>query len=76
MEIRFFGLGSLVNFLDMVDNIFGNTGSPMSPENDPAMDPETWTGHMGCIIIASHLTQLTKKTGRTVHFRNDAMAME
>jgi hypothetical protein len=22
------------------------------------------------------LTQLTKKTGRTVHFRNDAMAME
>ncbi|MDR3317189.1 MAG: discoidin domain-containing protein [Puniceicoccales bacterium] len=61
MEIRFFVPGSLVNFLDMVESIFGNAGSPMSPENDPAMDPETWTGHTGCIIVAPHLTQLTKK---------------
>ncbi|MDR2806783.1 MAG: hypothetical protein LBB11_01335 [Puniceicoccales bacterium] len=61
MEIRFFVPGSLVNFLDMVESIFGNAGSPMAPENDPAMDPETWTGHTGCIIVAPHLTRLTKK---------------
>ncbi|MDR1435564.1 MAG: hypothetical protein LBI77_04135 [Puniceicoccales bacterium] len=61
MEIRFFVPGSLVNFLDMVESIFGNAGSPMSSENDPAMDPETWTGHTGCIIVAPHLTKLKKK---------------
>ncbi|MDR2201114.1 MAG: hypothetical protein LBN94_03335 [Puniceicoccales bacterium] len=61
MEIRFFVPGSLVNFLDMVESIFGNGGSPMSPENDPAMEPDTWTGHTGCIIVAPHLTRLTKK---------------
>jgi hypothetical protein len=61
MEIRFFVPGSLVNFLDMVESIFGTAGSPTSPENDPAMDPETWTGHSGCIIVAPHLTNLTKK---------------
>ncbi|MDR0740139.1 MAG: hypothetical protein LBF34_00310 [Puniceicoccales bacterium] len=61
MEIRFFVPGSLVNFLDMAESIFGNAGSPMSPRNDPAMDPETWTGHTGCIIVAPHLTKLTKK---------------
>lgn len=61
MEIRFFVPGSLVNFLDMAESIFGNAGSPMSPENDPALDPERWTGHTGCIIVAPHLTKLTKK---------------
>lgn len=61
MEIRFFTPGSLVNFLDMVESIFGNAGSPITPLNDPALNPEEWTGHTGCIIVAPHLTKLTKK---------------
>lgn len=68
MEIRFFVPGSLVNFLDMAESIFGNAGSPMSPENDPALDPETWTGHTGCIIVAPHLTKLTKKELGLPHY--------
>ncbi|MDR0418500.1 MAG: hypothetical protein LBH08_03680 [Puniceicoccales bacterium] len=83
MEIRFFAPGSLVNFLDMVESIFGNAGSPMSPENDPAMDPETWTGHTGCIIVAPHLTKLTKKelglphiSGATERQKRDGMCWE
>ncbi|MDR0351327.1 MAG: hypothetical protein LBH49_01620 [Puniceicoccales bacterium] len=61
MEIRFFTPGSLVNFLDMVESIFGSAGCPFLAENDVAFSPDTWTGHSGCIIIAPHLTKLTKK---------------
>ena len=31
------------------------------PENDAALDSEHWTGHTGCVILAPHLTKVTKK---------------
>lgn len=61
METRFFIPGSLVCNLDFVENIFGNAGDPALPVNDAALDPESWTGHTGCIILAPHLNGLTKK---------------
>ena len=29
--------------------------------SDASLAPETWTGHTGCVILAPHLTALTKK---------------
>ena len=53
--------GGLVSNLDFVESIFGNAGDPYLPENDAGLDVEHWTGHTGCVILAPHLTQLTKK---------------
>ncbi len=61
METRFFVPGSLVANLDFIERIFGNAGDPHLPENDAALDPAHWTGHTGCVILATHLTQLTKR---------------
>jgi hypothetical protein len=61
MEIRFIVPGSLVANLDFVERIFGNGGDPYLPENDGALDGEHWSGHTGCVILAPHLTGLTKK---------------
>jgi phosphoenolpyruvate carboxykinase (diphosphate) len=61
MEIRFLAPGSLVSNLDFVESIFGNAGNPFLPENDAGLDAEHWTGHTGCIILAPHLTKITKK---------------
>jgi len=61
MEIRFFAPGNLVSNLDFVENIFGNGGDPNLPENDAGLDPEHWTGHTGCVILAPHLTKVTKR---------------
>ncbi|MFM8331230.1 MAG: hypothetical protein ACKN9T_06035 [Candidatus Methylumidiphilus sp.] len=61
MEIRFFAPGSLVSNLDFVESIFGNAGNPYLPINDAALDIEHWTGHTGCVILAPHLIDLTKK---------------
>ncbi len=61
METRLFVPGSLVANLDFVESIFGNAGDPRLPENDAALDPEHWTGHTGCIILAPHLNGLTKR---------------
>jgi phosphoenolpyruvate carboxykinase (diphosphate) len=61
MEIRFFAPGSLVSNLDFVESIFGNAGDPRLPENDAALDPAGWTGHTGCVILAPHLTAVTKR---------------
>ncbi|MFU8780891.1 MAG: hypothetical protein ACNA71_07690 [Kiritimatiellia bacterium] len=61
MEIRFFAPGNLVSNLDFVESIFGNAGDPYVPENDSALDPAHWTGHSGCVILATHLTTLKKK---------------
>lgn len=60
-EIRFFAPGNLASNLDFVESIFGNAGDPNLPENDSARDPEHWTGHTGCVILAPHLTTFTKK---------------
>jgi len=61
MEIRFFAPGTLVSNLDFVESIFGNGGNPALPEFDAALDVEHWSGHSGCVILAPHLTKLTKK---------------
>jgi phosphoenolpyruvate carboxykinase (diphosphate) len=61
MEIRFFVPGNLVSNLDFVESIFGNAGDPRLPENDAALDPEHWSGHTGCVVLAPHLNNLTKK---------------
>ena len=60
METRFFVPGALVANLDFVESIFGNAGDPHLPDNDAGLDPEHWTGHTGCIILAPHLNGLTK----------------
>jgi hypothetical protein len=61
METRFFAPGNLVSNLDFVESIFGNAGDPFLPENDAALDPEHWSGHTGCVILAPHLVKLSKK---------------
>jgi hypothetical protein len=61
METRLFVPGSLVANLDFVESVFGNAGDPLLPECDAALDPETWSGHTGCIILAPHLNGLLKK---------------
>ncbi len=61
MEVRFFVPGNLVSNLDFIENIFGNGGDPLLPENDSALDAEHWTGHTGCVILAPHLIRATKK---------------
>ena len=60
LETRFFVPGALVANLDFVESIFGNAGDPYLPENDASLDPESWTGHTGCVILAPHLTHVPK----------------
>jgi hypothetical protein len=62
MEVRFFAPGNLVSNLDFVETIFGNGGDPYLPENDAGLDADHWTGHTGCVILAPHLTKVTKKS--------------
>ncbi|HIW28685.1 MAG TPA: hypothetical protein H9987_01565 [Candidatus Luteococcus avicola] len=61
MEVRFIVPGGLVSNLDFVEGIFGNGGDPHLPENDASLDPEGWTGTTGAVILAPHLTAMTKK---------------
>lgn len=61
LEVRFFAPGNLVANLDFVESIFGNAGDPFLPENDARLDVDHWSGHTGCVILAPHLTTLTKK---------------
>ena len=68
MEVRFFAPGNLVSNLDFIENIFGNGGDPLLPENDAALDTEHWTGHTGCVILAPHLIYVTKKNAGLPHW--------
>src|SRR5277367_5871461 len=68
MEVRFFVPGNLVSNLDFIENIFGNAGDPILPENDSALDTEHWTGHTGCVILAPHLVKATKKSVGLPHW--------
>ncbi|HEY9054883.1 MAG TPA: hypothetical protein VIO60_08700 [Rectinemataceae bacterium] len=68
MELRFFAPGSLAASLDFVESIFGNSGDPFIPENDAGLDPLHWTGTTGCIVLAPHLTGMTKKELGLPHF--------
>jgi phosphoenolpyruvate carboxykinase (diphosphate) len=60
LDVRFFAPGNMVCNLDFVESIFGNAGDPYLPENDSALDPDHWTGHTGCVILAPHLTNIKK----------------
>ncbi|WP_420176233.1 hypothetical protein [Luteococcus sp. OSA5] len=71
MEVRFIVPGGLVSNLDFVEGIFGNAGDPHLPENDASLDPEGWTGTTGAVILAPHLTKVTKKELGLPHV-NDA----
>jgi hypothetical protein len=68
MEIRFFAPGNLISNLDFVESIFGNAGDPFLPENDSALNAEEWTGHTGCVILATHLIYLRKKDLGLPHY--------
>ncbi len=61
MEIRFFAPASLVSNLDFVESIFGNAGDPFLPENDAGLDSDHFCGVSGMVLLAPHLTRLTKK---------------
>ncbi len=61
LEVRFFAPGTLVANLDFVEGIFGNGGDPYLPDNDASLKPRGWTGHTGAVILAPHLTKLTKR---------------
>ena len=75
METRFIVPGGLVANLDFVEGIFGNGGDPYLPENDASLKPETWTGHTGAVILAPHLTRVTKVSARpAAHQRGDRPA--
>jgi phosphoenolpyruvate carboxykinase (diphosphate) len=83
MEIRFIVPGGLVANLDFVEGIFGNGGDPYLPENDASLAPETWTGHTGAVILAPHLTTVTKASLGLPHIsqatdrqRRDGMCWE
>lgn len=83
METRFIVPGGLVANLDFVEGIFGNGGDPYLPENDASLAPETWTGHTGAVILAPHLTRVTKKSlglphvsEATARQRRDGMCWE
>ncbi|WP_299064510.1 hypothetical protein [uncultured Polaribacter sp.] len=68
LEVRFFVPGNLVSNLDFVESIFGNAGDPNLAQNDAALDPEHWTGHTGCIVLAPQLLKLKKKEVGLPHF--------
>jgi hypothetical protein len=68
MEIRFFAPGALVSNLDFVESIFGNAGDPFLPVNDAALDVDHWSGHTGCVILAPHLVDVTKKDCGLPHY--------
>jgi len=75
MEIRFFAPAGLVSNLDFVETIFGNAGDPFLPECDAGLDVEHWTGHTGCVILAPHLCQVTKRDAGLPHY-SDATARQ
>ena len=68
MEVRFFAPGNLVSNLDFVESIFGNGGDPFLPQNDAGLDPEHWSGHSGCVILAPHLVTITKVQAGLPHW--------
>jgi hypothetical protein len=68
METRFFVPGNYVSNLDFVESIFGNAGDPLIAACDAGLDAKHWSGHTGCVILATHLTQLTKKELGLPHY--------
>jgi len=61
METLFLAPAAQVSNLDFVETIFKNAGNPHLLENDACLDHEHWNGITGCVILATHLTSLTKQ---------------
>ena len=61
MEVLFLTPATHVSNLDFVESIFQNAGNPNKFENDASLDHEHWNGVTGCVVLATHLTQLKKK---------------
>jgi hypothetical protein len=74
METRFIVPGGMVANLDFVEGIFGNAGDPYLPENDRRSIPLHWTGHTGCVILAPHLTHVTKQSSASPSRQGDRAA--
>ena len=68
LEVRFYAPGGLVSNLDFVESIFGNAGDPLIAANDASLDVHHWSGHTGCVILATHLTDYTKKELGLPHY--------
>ncbi|MFG0290256.1 MAG: hypothetical protein ACF8CQ_18905 [Rhodopirellula sp. JB044] len=68
METRFFTPGIYCSNLDFVESIFGNAGDPLVAGGDAGLDAVHWSGHTGCVILATHLTSLTKKEVGLPHY--------
>jgi hypothetical protein len=66
MEVRFLVPGGLASNIDFIESVFGNAGDPVA--NDAALDVEHWSGHTGFVLLAPHLTTLTKKALGLPHF--------
>ncbi|KAL7719814.1 PPi-type phosphoenolpyruvate carboxykinase 2 [Entamoeba marina] len=60
-ENHFFVPGNMIACLDFVESVFGNAGNPTLCKNDAALDPLGWTGTSGMVVLAPHLTKMTKK---------------
>ncbi|EMI47307.1 hypothetical protein [Rhodopirellula sp. SWK7] len=68
METRFFTPGIYCSNLDFVESIFGNAGDPLVAGGDAGLDAIHWSGHTGCVILATHLVTLTKKAVGLPHY--------
>lgn len=75
IEFRFFAPGAFVSNLDFVESIFGNAGDPYLHKNDAGLDPEHWSGHTGCVILAPHLTKMKKKDIGLPHWEDASEKM-
>ncbi|WP_404308573.1 hypothetical protein [Neorhodopirellula lusitana] len=75
METRFFVPGNHCSNLDFVESIFGNAGDPLVAGGDAGLDAKHWSGHTGCVILATHLVKLTKKEVGLPHY-DDATASQ
>lgn len=60
MEVRFFAPGSNVANLGFVEQIFCNKGNP-SMHDILDSEPSKFSGVTCLILMASHLTKITKK---------------
>jgi len=68
LEVRYFAPASFVSNTDFVESIFGNAGDPTIAINDSGLDIDHWTGHTGCIVLAPHILNITKKELGLPHY--------
>ncbi len=68
MEILCVAPGSFVSNLDFLESVFGNAGDPSYHANDSGLDVDGWSGHTGYLLLAPHLSKLTKKDLGLPHY--------